>query len=128
MMECYSDWRTPPSRIFWGLKFFRGLQLSVSKLYTSFIPKTTAKRQYVNDVGQKHLGLTDGKEKEKICNAASDSSDKGIFREFIAPIPNSMGPNDQDGRRLAVSKHTYHTCLKMNVSPLRSFNSRENFR
>lgn len=28
-----------------------------------------------------------------------------------------MGPNDQDGRRLAVSKHTYHTCLKMNVSP-----------
>jgi len=47
-------------------------------------------------------------EKEKICNAAivTSKNDKGIFREFIAPITNSMGPNDQDNGRLAMTTWT----------------------
>jgi len=52
----------------------------------------------------KHLLIQSGMEKEKICNAASVTSknDKGIFREFITPMTNSMGPNDQDNGRLAM--------------------------
>lgn len=103
MSAWYSGSRTPP----WSpLAIFRGLRLSLSKSCTSLIPKTTVRHQRISRNGiAKYSLIHSGKDKEKTCNAASANAGKvlGIWREWIIPIPNNIGPKVQDGGRLAMA-------------------------